>query len=86
MSNNPKLSYREIEILNLISLGFSSKEVAAKLFLSAETIKTHRCNILKKMQAKNVAHLIRIAADANLFIERTSITLTPVRTTLHSVA
>ncbi len=48
MRNNPKLSYREIEILNLISLGFSSKEVAAKLFVSTETIKTHRCNILKK--------------------------------------
>ena len=48
MRNNPKLSYREIEILNLISLGFSSKEVAAKLFVSTETIKTNRCNILKK--------------------------------------
>jgi DNA-binding NarL/FixJ family response regulator len=86
MSNNPKLSYREIEILNLISLGFSSKEVAAKLFVSAETIKTHRCNILKKMQAKNVAHLIRIAANANLLNERALITLIPVRTTIHSVA
>jgi len=38
------------------------------------------------MKARNVAHLIRIAADANLFIERTSINLIPARTTLHSVA
>ncbi|WP_121357265.1 response regulator [Flavisolibacter nicotianae] len=54
-----KLSSREKEILQLIRAGHSNKEIAARLYLSELTIKTHRKNIMKKMGARNLAELLR---------------------------
>lgn len=54
-----KLSSREKEILELIRAGHTNKEIAARLYLSELTIKTHRKNIMKKMDARNVAELLR---------------------------
>lgn len=56
--NNYKLSIREIEVLGLIMLGYTTKEIAQKLFISYETAKSHRKNILDKTGAKNTASLI----------------------------
>lgn len=56
--NHQKLSVREIEILGLIMQGYTSHEIAEKLFISYETIKSHRKNILEKTGAKNTASLI----------------------------
>jgi DNA-binding CsgD family transcriptional regulator len=42
------LSRRELEIIKLIALGLSSKEIAQKIFLSVNTVNTHRKNITKK--------------------------------------
>lgn len=53
-----KLSIREIEVLDLIMRGFTNNEIAAKLFISYETVKSHRKNILTKTGAKNTAALI----------------------------
>lgn len=53
-----KLTKREKEIISLIALGKTSKEIAALLFLSELTIKTHRKNISEKLGSKNVATLI----------------------------
>lgn len=63
-----KLSQREEQILELISIGFTNSEIAILLYLSVETIKTHRKNLIRKMGARNVAHLIRIAAETGQFI------------------
>ncbi|MFZ0456799.1 MAG: helix-turn-helix transcriptional regulator, partial [Ignavibacteriaceae bacterium] len=52
------LSVREIEVLGLIMLGYTTKEIADKLFISYETVKSHRKNILEKTGAKNTASLI----------------------------
>jgi two-component system, NarL family, invasion response regulator UvrY len=52
------LSLREIEIIRLIKDGLSSKEMAAKLHISARTAEVHRHNILKKLQLKNTAALL----------------------------
>lgn len=52
------LSPREKEILVLISLELTTNEIARKLFLSHETIKSHRRNLFLKFGAKNVAGLI----------------------------
>lgn len=52
------LSKREIEIIKLISLGLSNKQIAEKINLSVSTIDVHRYNILKKMDVKNTAELI----------------------------
>jgi len=51
-------SDREFEIIKLISSGFSSEQVAQKLFLSVHTINTHRRNILKKTKKTQISDLI----------------------------
>ena len=55
------LSDREIEILKLVADGYSSKQVADKLFLSELTVNTHRRNMLKKTNQPNVAALVSFA-------------------------
>lgn len=52
------LSEREIEIIQLIKNGLSSKEIAAKLDISLKTVEVHRHNILKKLNLKNTAALV----------------------------
>ena len=53
-----QLSEREIEVINLIREGLSSKEIADKLGISIKTVEVHRHNILKKLKVKNTASLI----------------------------
>jgi DNA-binding NarL/FixJ family response regulator len=53
-----KLSCREMEIFSLIIQGCTNKMIAHKLFISYETVKSHRKNILLKMGASNTAMLI----------------------------
>lgn len=53
-----KLSKREIEVLEYLCKGFSSSEIAEKLFLSQRTIETHRANIMSKTNTKNSIQLV----------------------------
>jgi DNA-binding NarL/FixJ family response regulator len=53
-----RLTKREKEIISLIAIGKTSKEIAEALFVAELTIKTHRKNIGKKLGTKNVANLI----------------------------
>lgn len=53
-----KLSLREIEVLGLIMQGYTNNEIAEKLFVCYETVKSHRKNILLKTGMKNTAALI----------------------------
>jgi DNA-binding NarL/FixJ family response regulator len=57
-ANNHKLSVREIEVLGLIMLGYTNKDIADRLFISFETVKSHRKNILVKTGARNTAALV----------------------------
>ncbi|MDX1936487.1 MAG: response regulator transcription factor [Flavihumibacter sp.] len=52
------LTDREIQIVNQIREGLSSKEIAAKLDISLKTVEVHRHNILKKLKLKNSASLV----------------------------
>ena len=52
------LSMREIEVVNLIMEGLSSREIGERLSISTKTIEVHRYNILKKLDIKNTAALI----------------------------
>ena len=52
------LSRRELDIVQLIKEGMSSKEIAAKLDISLKTVEVHRYNILKKVNLKNTAALV----------------------------
>ncbi|MEQ9423121.1 MAG: response regulator transcription factor [Cyclobacteriaceae bacterium] len=61
-----KLSERETEVLNLVSEGKTTKEIAAQLFVSARTVETHRVNMMKKLNVQNTAELIKRAAHLKL--------------------
>jgi len=61
-----QLSNKENEVLQLISKGMTTKEIAAKLFVSSRTIETHRANILKKLEVKNTAALIKKATEQKI--------------------
>jgi DNA-binding NarL/FixJ family response regulator len=52
------LTEREIQIINLIKEGQSSKEIAMTLNISLKTVEVHRHNILKKLKLKNSASLV----------------------------
>jgi DNA-binding NarL/FixJ family response regulator len=58
LSNNIIITKREKEILTLIKSGKTNKEIGEVLFLSELTIKSHRQNMMRKFDAKNVAELI----------------------------
>ena len=60
------LSKKEQEVLELISKGLTTKEIALQLFVSSRTIETHRSNIIKKLEVKNTAELIKKATKLNL--------------------
>ncbi len=56
--NTLKLSKRETEILGLIMQGLTNPEIAERLFISTETVKSHRGHILTKTGARNTAALV----------------------------
>ncbi len=62
------LSDREIEVLQLISFGYSTREIARELFLSAHTITNHRKNMLARSMCGNFAELVRVAINENLLL------------------
>jgi DNA-binding NarL/FixJ family response regulator len=55
------LTTREREIIKLIAEGKSSKEVADLLFISSRTVQHHRANILKKLNIRKTADLVKYA-------------------------
>jgi two-component system, NarL family, response regulator NreC len=57
-ANIEVLSEREKEILNLIVQGKNNKDIAKKLFISENTVLTHRRNIMRKVKVKSTAQLI----------------------------
>ena len=63
---NPILSLRELEIITLISLEYSGKEISEQLFISIHTVETHRKNIMKKLHLKNTIGLVKYALKNNL--------------------
>lgn len=65
-SNSVRLTPREREILKLIAHGLTTKEIAAKLFISIPTVETHRSNLMSKTGGRNMADLVRFAIDAGL--------------------
>lgn len=60
------LSSREIEVVQLVASGLSSKEIAARLDLSVRTVEKHRANIMEKIGVREVASLVRWCVQAGL--------------------
>lgn len=60
---NAQLSTREKEVLDLIMQEFTSKEIAEQLFISKQTVDTHRINIMQKTGAKTLVGLIKMVVQ-----------------------
>ena len=58
--NINRITGREREILDLVVLGLSSREIGLKLDISVKTVEAHRAHINDKMRANNLAHLVRM--------------------------
>lgn len=58
-----RLSDREKEVLRLIALGYSNKEIAGQLGLSAKTIETYKARLIEKLGLDSRAELVRYALN-----------------------
>jgi DNA-binding NarL/FixJ family response regulator len=61
----PVLSKREKEILKLIADGLTNIEISKQLFISIDTVDTHRKNLYAKLKVNNIAQLIKRAMENN---------------------
>jgi DNA-binding NarL/FixJ family response regulator len=66
-TDHEKLTKREKQIIQLVIEGLSSKEISEKLSVSVKTVETHRGNIYKKLNVKNIAELIQFSNEHFLF-------------------
>lgn len=62
----PKLTKREKEVLLQIAEGLTNAQISEKLFISIDTVDSHRKNLHTKLNVKNTAMLIRFATENNL--------------------
>ena len=61
-----RLSARERQVMELIALGFSTKEISARLGISYKTADSHRTHVLKKLGVHETASLVRFAIRAGV--------------------
>ncbi|WP_308302191.1 response regulator transcription factor [Psychroflexus sp. MES1-P1E] len=61
-----KLSEREMEILILISQEENTQEIAEALFISVNTVETHRKNLMRKIGTKNMIGLVKYAIQQDI--------------------
>jgi DNA-binding NarL/FixJ family response regulator len=61
----PSLTKREKEVLQKISEGLTNMQISEKLFISIDTVDSHRKNLYSKLDVKNTAMLIKIAIKNN---------------------
>ncbi len=64
--NLPSLTKREKEVLLKISEGFTNPQISEMLFISIDTVDSHRKNLHSKLNVKNTAMLIKFAIENNL--------------------
>jgi DNA-binding NarL/FixJ family response regulator len=60
------LSDREIQVVQLLSQGLTSKRIGASLGISIKTVETHRANIMRKLNVGSIAELVRYAIRNHL--------------------
>ena len=63
IEDQPQLSIREKEVLKLVARGFASKQIADQLFISVNTVNTHRQRIIEKLNVSNTAEAIHYASE-----------------------
>jgi DNA-binding NarL/FixJ family response regulator len=57
VKGNLKISRREIEVVQRVVRGLTSRQIAETLFISCRTVETHRRNVMKKLHINTVAEL-----------------------------
>ena len=62
------LTPREIEIIQHLANGMITREIAVSLFISDKTVERHKSNLMKKLQVKNTAQLIKLAIEKGILI------------------
>jgi DNA-binding NarL/FixJ family response regulator len=60
-TENEFLTNREMEVLQLLAKGYSTREIATALFITEKTVETHRKNMVEKAQVKNTVELVAYA-------------------------
>jgi len=63
------LSEREREVLRLLALGYTNKEIAKRLYISVRTAETHRSHIMQKLRLQTRAELVQYALAQGLLQE-----------------
>lgn len=58
-----ELTKREIEVVDLLREGLSSKQIAERLFISNRTVEVHRYNIFRKLNVSNIVSLIKFVSE-----------------------
>jgi DNA-binding CsgD family transcriptional regulator len=61
-----RLSPRELEVTRLLARGLSGEQIAERLYLSPETVRTHIRNAMERLQAHTRAQLVAVAMEADL--------------------
>jgi DNA-binding CsgD family transcriptional regulator len=61
------LTNRELEVLELVAQGYSTREIARKLWVTDETVKTHVRRVLRRLGARTRAHAVAIAFGEGLW-------------------
>ena len=59
--DRPPLTPRQHEVLQLVTEGYTSREIAHPLEISLQTVEVHRYNLMQRLNVRNVAQLIRQA-------------------------
>lgn len=62
----PKLTDREVQVLRMLSTGSTNKEIAAQLFVSEATVKTHLAHIFTKLDVDSRSRAIHLAQTTGL--------------------
>jgi two-component system, NarL family, response regulator NreC len=66
LTTSQRLTPREREVLRLLALGYTNREVADELLISVRTVETHRASILAKLRVRTRAELVRYARHAGM--------------------
>jgi DNA-binding NarL/FixJ family response regulator len=61
-----RLTSRQREVLQLIAEGNTTKAIATRLVLSVKTVETHRAQLMERLEARDVATLVRLAIRVGL--------------------
>lgn len=77
-AHNDGISPKQREVLKLLAVGMSNDEIAASLYLSAETVKTHLKRLFKMWGARTRAHVVHLAYTRGVLVPREPAHLEPL--------